>query len=63
MVITYYFIQTLKKTESAIKNGLARDSGKIGHTNHKTKTYKTNTQRKQTKQNKQNKAQHRKLKR
>ena len=43
MVITYYFIQTLKKTESAIKNGLARDSGNTGHTNHKTKTYKTNT--------------------
>ena len=31
----------LEKTEGAIKNGLSRDTGNVGHTRHKTNTNKT----------------------
>jgi len=33
--------KTLEKTEWAIRNGKSRDTGKIGHTTHSTKTVKT----------------------
>jgi len=30
-----------EKTEGAIKNGQSRETGNVGHTRHRTKTYKT----------------------
>ena len=52
-------IQTLEKTERAIKNGQSRATGNTGYTRHRTKT--TNTKRKENKKTKTIK-QHRKLK-
>jgi hypothetical protein len=40
-----YCIQTLEKTESAIKYGESRETGNIGYSRHRTKTKKNTTQK------------------
>jgi len=46
-------LETLEKTEGAIKNEQSRDTGNIGHTRHRTKANKTkkNTNKKAKKKN------------
>ena len=42
-------IQTLEKTEGAVKNGQSRDIGNSRHTRHRTKTNKTNKRQRKPK--------------